>query len=137
MHAKVIYELCRIKDVSKSAELRLVALEAQRASLATSLREAHEEAGENLTGMEKSLALYHTFEAEHKVTHSKLHHLKIRHHLYKAKAQDYLRQLSHMAWVKDSAWAHGFLLGFETFKGFTLNPSVHISIDSAPSGFLS
>jgi chromosome segregation ATPase len=55
MHAEVADELCRLKDASINVELKFVALEDEKASLYVALREARDEAAENLSGMEKFL----------------------------------------------------------------------------------
>lgn len=86
MHAEVANELCWLKDASTNVELKFVALKDEKVSLSVALREARDEAAENLSGMEKFLTWIRVLEAEQKDTWKKFHDLKKRHHHYKAKA---------------------------------------------------
>jgi hypothetical protein len=48
----------------------------------------------------------------------------------KAKAADYLRQLSFASRVRDSAWADGLHLGFETFRAWWRDPARKMDLNS-------
>jgi chromosome segregation ATPase len=48
----------------------------------------------------------------------------------KAKAADYLRQLSFASRVRDSAWADGINLGFETFRTWWRDPARKMDLNS-------
>jgi hypothetical protein len=47
----------------------------------------------------------------------------------KAKATNYLRQLSFASMIRDSAWADGLHLGFETFKTWMKDPARKIDLN--------
>jgi hypothetical protein len=47
----------------------------------------------------------------------------------KARATNYLRQLSFASWIQDSTWADGLLLHFETFQTWTKDPARNIDLD--------
>lgn len=48
---------------------------------------------------------------------------------YKEKARSFYKQLSFGSWAWDSGWGIGFIVGFETFRSWSKNPSKHADLD--------
>jgi hypothetical protein len=83
--------------------MKLLCLEAEKASLSSGLLEAHAK-----------------LEGEQTEQPTEAHQLKKKCRAYKWKAQYYSKQLSYMAQIRDKAWCFGFLWGFETCRNMAL-----------------
>ena len=77
---------------------------------------------QTLTGRTIAEERYKHFYGEYKRTTLELKEVK-------AKAADYLHQLSFTSRVRDSAWADGLHLGFETFRSWWKDPSRKVDLD--------
>lgn len=70
-------------------------------------------------------------------TESKYRKLKKKYYHYKAKAAQFLKQLSFLPWFRDQSWARGYHWGFESFRTLAKNPSVfQINLSTVPVNFL-
>lgn len=136
-------EASQIKEKHAEAELQCRATESRINLVSEELQEAQKEASVQCTITEVAEKKLLATEEKQKSTEEKLEaaeektlslkgkfsRAKDQVIRYKEKARSFYKQLSFGSWAWDSGWGIGFIVGFETFRSWSKNPSKHADLD--------
>jgi chromosome segregation ATPase len=127
--------LAKLFEEFKSLQAKHAELQKDHSILKEDLGQLEEKHSETLEQLEASQTLVIKAEKRKVVAEEKYQHFqgKYKKRLQlkeaKAKAANYLRQLSFTSMIKDSTWADRLHLGFETFKAWLKDPTRKINLD--------